>query len=75
MHLELGFGNPWYVTTVSTNTRGTLYSRGFHGHGSIRSFFLAASLFKFSFTLGTYPPNIVPQWPSRFRLIIGIVFT
>ena len=75
MHLELGFGNPWYLTTVSTNTRGTLYSRGSHAQGSIRSIFLRVSLLRWSFTVGAYPPGITPIWPRRFRLIIGIVFT
>jgi hypothetical protein len=76
MHIEIGFGNPWWITTQREFSAFILRSRGFSHRGRFHSAGLLIQIHSLVF-LANYRCGITlsKHAPPAFRLLLILMFT
>ena len=74
MTIEIGFGNPWWITTQTHYPKFTLRSRGWFPQGQCRGFYIRLQIARLTMIL-SIPPRFSVKSRSRFAMLIGLVYS
>ena len=74
MTIEIGFGNPWWITTQAHYPTFTLRSRGWFARGCFSGLYIRIQIARIVIIL-TLPPRFFVKSRARFAILIGLVYS